>query len=246
MGSSSGKGRMKIALVSYGTNHFHPGFQILAKSSERWGWDFRPSGHGERWSGFCGKFRGVKAAIPKLRTEGYTHLVFADAYDSLIVGPPHKFDKLVDSPGIVWSCEKACWPPPVDANRYPETSKSEWRYLNSGGYFGSLEAVDEFLDDEALNCEDDQWESAERFLADLESGSPKMRLDDGCDWFQSIAHACAFSHQKWEDTFDALSTIDTGEEVAVFRNKITRTLPVVIHGNGGTDMSWFLRHTGDL
>lgn len=227
---------MKLCLVSYGTNHRHPGAGVLARSAMRWKWDLKMIGHGESWQGFKSKFIGVHGLIPSLRDQGYTHLVFADCYDSLVVGPPEQFGPLESAPGIVWSCEKACWPPPVDQTRYPKEAKSEWRFLNSGGYFGSLDAVEKTLTP-MLQCEDDQWASAEAFLDDLESGKPTMRLDDGCEWFQTLGHVATFGK-----TFDSVFSFD-GKR---FTNKQTCSVPAILHGNGTSGVEWFSRLTGDL
>lgn len=228
---------MKLCLVTYATDHTHPGFLTLAKSAEKFGWDFVPLGDGDRWQGFKSKLTGVRDAIPGLRARGYTHLVFTDAYDSVVAGPSDVFRVAWDDGTLdgLFSCEVACWPDPSTAARWGERPPNwPWWYLNSGGYFFELGALENCL----VGCDaatDDQLFFQDRYF-EVSKYRP-VRLDQQCRCFQSLAHTYGAPWQPpREATFGFLNGLPW--------NKVSKTRPVIWHGNGGTDYRWLAEGLG--
>ena len=155
------------------------------------------------------------------RDKAKTHdtFVYSDAGDTFCQRP-----FTVPNDRLIWSTEKQCYPEPQRATEYPETD-SEFKYLNNGGYGGSLELMVEFGERYigklrlTANC---QKETVIAFLKAKKDGFP-IYLDYGCEIFQTLAGTT----KEDFDIFDGLVV-----------NKMTKTTPAILHGNGTTPMKW--------
>lgn len=158
-----------------------------------------------------------------------THLLIVDAYDVIISDSPENLVKKVEKVTgdihihgtMLFNAEKACWPYPDWADKYPKCD-SPWKYLNGGVCFVEVEGFRDMFKYNGTEKEDnDQVYYSHIYLNDHINGC-NMLLDTGCEAFQSVAFA---------DPDDFI--IEQGFLV----NRKTKTIPSVIHGNGGTDLT---------
>jgi hypothetical protein len=139
------------------------------------------------------------------------------------------------------------------ASEYPEpTIDTPWRYLNNGGYGGSLALMLEFVDKYIgklpmqANC---QLETMQAFIKAKKDGFP-IELDYGCELFQTIAFDPA-KPPKGKKIDKASYSIHqdmngkpkyTGTDFMIRKgkvvNKLTKSTPAILHGNGTTPMQW--------
>lgn len=153
----------------------------------------------------------------KRAATGHETFIYADAADSIFQSVP-----VIPNDKIIYQTEKSCFPFPDKAPLF--TDKSRWKYLNGGGYCGSLKLIVEFFETYGLwniGGKNPQWAQQEAYLEAKEDGFP-IELDTKCKIFQSIAFA-------EKDEFEI--------KKGLLKNKITKTTPSIIHGNGRTDMS---------
>lgn len=169
--------------------------------------------------------------VYKRAATGHETFVYADAADSYCQRP---FEEPKDH--ILYSTEKACYPRPEIAKQYKPVS-SPWKYLNGGGYGGPPKLIIEFFERYGLlNHAGDANGQHEQMMAYLQAekeGFP-IKLDTDCELFQTMAHA---DPSEFE-VVDAEK--DKGHfslYKPVLRNKITKTIPAILHFNGLTPMT---------
>lgn len=153
----------------------------------------------------------------KRAATGHDYFAYIDSADSVIL---KTFEPPKDR--IVYQAEKACFPHKEKAKLHPET-KSDWKYLNGGGYTGPLTLITEFFERYKLNNiggKNPQDAQMEAFFQAKKDGFP-IDLDTNCEIFQSLA---------FEEKGDF--EIKKGK----FKNKLTKTFPAILHGNGRTEM----------
>jgi hypothetical protein len=76
-------------------------------------------------------------------------IMFTDAYDTILLADEQEIMtkyKQFNSP-VIFSAEKNCWPDAKLANKYPpETNKHFFKYLNSGGFIGESQYIEELIE----------------------------------------------------------------------------------------------------
>jgi hypothetical protein len=158
-------------------------------------------------------------ACYKRAITAHEYFTYSDGADTYC---QRKFD--VPKDYILYSTEKACYPHPEIASQYKPTT-SKWKYLNGGGYCGSLKLIIEFFEryglDKYANDINGQHEQMIAFLQAEKEGFP-IKLDTNCEIFQSMA----FEEPGDFEVKDKLLT-----------NVLTETTPAILHFNGITDMS---------
>jgi hypothetical protein len=184
----------------------------------------------------------------KRAATGHETFLYSDAGDSFCQKP-----FTVPNDRLIWSTEKQCFPHVELAEQYPNPrTKTDWKYLNNGGYCGSLELMNEFSDKYIgkLKLDDNcQHETMVAFLQAKKDGFP-IYLDYKCKIFQTIAFDPA-KPNKGEPIDRASYSIHrddkgnpkyTGTDFAIKNglvvNKMTKTTPSILHGNGQTPMEW--------
>lgn len=215
---------MNPLIVTVSSEQQEPGLLRLLKSISRFKW--RAAAVHLPWIGFKTKLIGVRSVLITAKRAGHDCIVFTDAFDTLALAGPEVIEQHFDGTGALISCEKAVWPDPSKAPLYPPNPKSEWCYINSGGYIAEIDFLGDVLLEGCDKAEDDQLFLTEKFL----TGNPLIRRDDGCNLFQTLAHCYSWPHQHWSDTFELVD--------GRVRNKVTNTMPAFVHGNGRTDISW--------
>jgi len=200
-------------------------FQRTVDSLRTFNLDFKIYGQGESFS-FLKKLKCAAKAAEELVE--YTHILFVDAFDVLFIGNEVQIEERVKQLGnhdFICSTEKACWPNPELDSQYPLLSSSPWCYLNSGSYIARREyLVDLFRKEEVQGLEepfDDQLWLTQLYLKDPEK---VIKLDTQCVLFQSVAFLA-------EGEF-----LTEGK----FKNNVTGEHPIILHGNGHTDLSPYL------
>lgn len=188
-------------------------------------------------------------ALYKRAATGHETFIYSDGGDTFCQRP-----FTVPNDRLIWSTEKHCYPDSKLAEKYPKTRiKTDWKYLNNGGYGGNLQLMIEFIRKymggnlpKDANC---QHETMVAFLKAKADGFP-IELDYKCELFQTIA----FDPQQPEkgqpiDRASFAINLDekgnpkyTGTDFAIKNglvvNKMTKKTPAILHGNGTTRMGW--------
>jgi hypothetical protein len=160
----------------------------------------------------------------KRAATGHEYMVYADYPDTFFQNPLPEMPKDV----IIYSTEKACFPFPEKAPKF--NAYGRWIYLNNGLFYGPIKLIIEFFDKYRLHSLqpgiNGQAAVQDAYLDAEENGFP-IELDTACQAFQSIAFEEA-------DDFEMKN--------GLLHNKITGTVPAVIHGNGLTPMNRFYKN----
>jgi len=170
------------------------------------------------WGGFATKLKCVHE-MAKFFTR-FTHIMFVDARDVVLLGTPDQVLKRFLEFDHPWVCgaEVNLWP--VDSfprDVFPKSSTC-WRFLNSGAYVANREhllACFEKWPDIPNDADDQRW-LAERFLEGND-----ILLDYKCKLIQNM---CGSDH---------LMFMEYGRAY----NMLTHTEPLIVHFNGGTDIT---------
>lgn len=168
-------------------------------------------------------------ALYKRASGGHKKFLYADAADSFFQRSLSDDD--IPDDHILYSTEKACYPYPEYNVKHP-ASTSPWKFLNGGGVCGSLELMIEYFQKYRLHdvgSKNGQAYLQERLFDAGADGFP-VRLDFDCNVFQTLAFADD-SEFSWVD--------------GLLYNKVTGTTPIVLHGNGLTDMSHIYKRFAD-
>ena len=97
---------------------------------------------------------------------------------------------------------------------------TRWKYVNGGGWMGEIDfLLDVLLRDSERELWNDQFWLSKKWIAQ----TPGVKLDFDCRVFQCLS-------QVPRECF-----VVEGEQVVNLENG---TKPLLIHGAGGTDMSW--------
>jgi hypothetical protein len=181
--------------------------------------------------------RGLYECYKRAAT-GHELFAYADAADTVCQRP-----FTVPTDHLLWSTEKACYPHPEKAKEYKFAGrlKSPWRYLNNGVYGGPLALAIEFFERYGLHKlhegANGQAEVMDAYLQAQKDGFP-IKLDFGCKLFQSIA----FDHdpERGGHPLHLKGYEGTDFEIkdGLVINKLTKSTPAVLHGNGQTPMGW--------
>lgn len=207
---------MKVSLVTTATNPTVKGFKEFKRSLDKFKWDYHIID--DNYVAYGSK---MKNAYEFAKKNDFTHLFILDAYDVLVLGTMEDcLDRIKDKDTILFNAEKACWPHGEWAKEYPEV-ESDWKYLNGGACFVKVDRFIKLFEENPIKDTDNDQEVLGRIYLDKRNDY-KMALDTNCELFQSIA----FEHEK-----DFLYGHD------VFYNFKTDTFPLIIHGNGKTEMS---------
>lgn len=168
-------------------------------------------------------------ACYKRAATGHELFTYTDGADTFC---QRKFD--ISSDHILYSTEKACYPHPDIAKQYRPT-KSKWKYLNGGGYGGPLKLIIEFFEryelDKHANDANGQHEQMVAYLRAEKDGFP-IKLDTKCEVFQTMAFADPSEFEVIERKLQE----SPHDERKFLRNKLTKTIPAILHFNGLTSM----------
>jgi hypothetical protein len=182
----------------------------LERSLRLHGYDYVILEHSWHPDGFLGKLHHTYNYLKTCTS--YTHFLYTDAWDTVAMR-----GGVVVPDGVLISAERACYPHPELASQYP-ASDSPWKYVNGGGWCGSVESFLRLYESKPPTDElNDQVWMTERYLS-LQH-EDWVALDTDCMIFQTLGFCPVsdFIHSP-------------------FTNTITGTQPAFIHGNGHTPM----------
>jgi hypothetical protein len=179
------------------------------------------------WFGWPSKLIGVIGLIRDL-DPSYTHVMISDGADVVVLAPPEVVMERWASFGHPWvfNAEPHIWSPgSFTPEQYPTSQQYIYRYLNAGVSIGERAHVyewfrrwtNDFTEDPQCIKGDQDW-YAERFIRHYPEA---IRLDHNCELFQCMCGS------------DGLCAIAPGH----LYNRETDTDPLVIHFNGGTDIT---------
>jgi hypothetical protein len=164
---------------------------------------------------FFYKIPKVLEYIKKNILNKYKYILFLDATDTNFYSSPENIvnDFLKKNCSIVMGAEKELWPPTSYNHLYKNKNiNSEYKYLNSGTYFGysdkivfHMENIMEKIYDEGI---DDQGKWSIEYLLHND-----IIIDSECEFFMSTLNSKKF--------------IDVGGSI-----KILNYTPIIIHDNG--------------
>lgn len=211
---------MKVKLITVCTDPNDAGLQQLKRSLDEYKWNYEILVAPE-WKGFGTKLLTVYAYLQNTDVDA---IFFCDAYDCVVLATMEEaLSEIEDNYGLdkmVFSAERGCWPKPDYAKYYEPILEHGYNFLNSGLYYAPKEFYIKLLDKYMPDFEsDDQMYFTDKYL--FEGGS-KIVLDQNCEVFQS------YSFIQDDDYF-------YGE--GVLHNLKTKTIPILIHGNGRTDLT---------
>lgn len=207
---------MRVKLIATATDKSNKGYREFEYSLEHFGWDYEI---------LIGTYLAYGSkminAYNYAKITDYTHLFIVDAYDIFMLNTMEAaLNKIENKDKIIFNAEKACWPNGDLAEKYPRVD-TDWKYLNGGAAFVERGRFIKMFEDNPIQHRDnDQERLAEIYVN--KRNLYDMDLDTNCNVFQSVAF-------EGPDDF----TYQGGRII----NNQTKTLPIIIHGNGGTDMS---------
>lgn len=214
---------MKVKLITTVSDTNHPGYQMLVKSLEKFGWDWEVCG--TQYQAFGSKM--VNAYNYAKQTD-CTHLFIVDAYDVVALGTMDEaLDKIPNKDIILFNSEKNCWPFEQWADLYPECD-TPYRYLNGGMAFVEVSRfVRMFEANPITNQDNDQVILAKTYLTERDWYD--MRLDTGCVVFQTL---CGTNWDEFLIDFEWRDVHGNSHNEHRVLNKNTKTFPIFFHGNG--------------
>ena len=217
------------------------GFNAFKESSRKFGFEPLILGWNEPWGGLGSKPKLLKKAIESRQIDS-EYIIFADAFDVVFDSSPDsilaEWRAIFKGESIVWNAELNCFPNGSYAQFHPETD-SPFCYLNSGLSIGKTSdylaacqqmKVDDWLDDHrkpdgSMYERNDQNDWMEKFLfGQCGENEPKMKLDTGCNLFQTI---CGVPEEGIEKFY-----YYDNKHVRWFYNTTTFAHPMAFHFNG--------------
>lgn len=215
-----------LLILSVATE-MNTGVKLFVESMKHFNYEYKILGLGKKWNGGNmekGTGGGQKINLLKEELSAWdiykkqnTTVLFTDSYDVIFISNVNDLLKKYsnfDKDYVLFSSEKSCWPNKELKTKYPESS-SPYRYLNSGGFIGLANNIDNIINDIPINdYDDDQLYFTNMFL----SNKYKIEIDYNCEIFQTMNRAIDDIH------IDYYNRIVT--------NNLQNTLPCVLHANG--------------
>lgn len=192
---------------------------IFLKSCSKFGHTPALYGMGRGFSGYRDILMERQLEFLKTVPKDYTHLLFTDAWDGMMLAPMTEIENKYQALGA----------PPVLVSAYfglgneSDMSKYEgcfdeslyYRYPNRGGYMGEREAlIDAF--EKMIACGDATGDDCFLWYRGWREGWLRPQLDSNCMIFQVTDADCSFDSEE-----------------GVLLNTRTNTHPCVLHLSGG-------------
>jgi hypothetical protein len=206
-------------IFTYATDIRNDNFKKLSKNLDinilpilcNWSWDFYP------------KSFSVYETIKNLEEDCF--ILVCDAYDVLPLKDInnedlyHKLTGNLDLNKITFNAEKNCYPDTSIINKYPQCN-TPWKFLNAGVYFGKVGKIKNMLEIilPRIKNSDDQKQFSHCYV----NREFDIALDTECKVFQ---------------TMYMLNPLDLSYKNNKITNNITKTEPILFHGNGNSDLS---------
>lgn len=231
----------RFVLVNVASDASHVGYTNHSHLLQTYGIQYKTLGLNKSWKGGDmenGMGGGYKINLLKeelstwdTNTLHNTILLFTDSYDVLINSTENNIlnryyeaiIKYKKHNSVLFSAEKACWPDPSLACRYPKNN-SPYLYLNSGGFIGTAHNVYSLIRDATVsNTDDDQLFFTNIYLNN--KFIDRITLDHNCYLFQTLN--------------DSITDIVFNDKHTIHNIRFN-TYPLVIHGNGPAEYKQFI------
>jgi len=177
------------------------------------------------WCGWISKLWHMMDTVADLA--GYTHLMFIDCADVVVLAGPDEIMERYFEFGHPWiyNSEPFIWTPDsFQPEDYP-TPNVTYRYLNAGASIGEIGHMHKWLDTwgrpSFTHIGDQNWLAA-RFI---ESYPNAIKLDTNCELFQCMCGSLVEPNPH--------CIMRPGRVY----NTVTGTWPLIIHFNGGDDVT---------
>ena len=226
----------KIQIVTVATEEVD-GYIRFIESCKKYNFPCVTLGMNEKWEG-CDLRVGLGGGHKVVLLQRYIYnlnyddsenriILFTDSYDVLINSNYKEIlDKFVKlNCDILFSGEIYCWPDDNLKSSYP-LCDTEFKYLNSGGIIGSIDNFKKILQYNIKKNEDDQLYYTHTFLKKRSNLLINIKIDYYCEIFQALNGAFYY--------------IDILFDKSRIINKLTKSNPCLIHGNGGISSKLFL------
>ena len=229
----------EIQMVTVGTDPVD-GYKRFCESALVYAFPFICLGFGQPWGGndmIKGPGGGHKVVLFKEYLDKFSDdderiLVFSDCYDAVISCSPSqilsKFREIQKNTGcdVLFSSEALIWPDSSLEPRFPNQS-TPYKYLNSGGFMGSIKSLKLLTKTAIKSSDDDQLYYQLEYLKSVEGNHElKIILDAKAQIFQTL------STHFWYINIDYSKS--------KVKNDLTHSNPLIIHGNGGPESKMFL------
>lgn len=130
---------MNLAIITACLYPDRQRIHYLDESCQRQGIFLIPHGIGATFAGWANALVSqTLPAIEDLQREGYTHILFTDGSDSIIIAPEKEIIEKYKShgmPSCLMSADSECFPP-LNGEKF--TGPEPWRYVNGGGYIAEI------------------------------------------------------------------------------------------------------------
>ena len=228
----------ELQAVTVGTDPVD-GYNRYVESTTVYGIPFVCLGFGKPWCGndmAKGAGGGHKVVLLKEYLEQFDDnderlIIFTDCYDVVFCVSPDKIIeryrqmKQRDGFDILISSEALIWPDTRIQSQFPDVG-TPYKYLNSGGFMGSIKDIKKMIEPPIESHNDDQYYYQIEYLKSVKREIDlKIKLDAKAEIFQTLS-----TH------FDQ---IDIEYSRSSIKNSLTNSEPYVIHGNGGPKSKMF-------
>lgn len=242
LGKYAGKQKsqtMKLKILTTVSTLDHPGVGKLEASLKLFGYDYTILRH-DRVNWGWGGWETVIEWINSPQSQGYTHIIYTDGFDTLALAPPaeaesklaemlkHKPDAFIYSVEKHWFPHEGGWE--IYKRQFDEKTSqlspnNRWRYVNGGQYAGSIQAVKNWYNNAPKERNNQAWGNC--YYATQNDG--RLILDFDCQLFQTISHSGA-AHGSPEE-FSIINCFDKActKKLA---NNLTESEPCFVHANG--------------
>ena len=222
------------------------GYMRFARSCAVYGIPYRVLGLGQAWQGPSNLLHG-EGGTSKLtllkdflfsdemltanETSARTIVLFSDSYDAVLTGSPTTILSRFHAAqvDVLFSADRFCWPDASLAHVYP-TTDGPYRFLNSGGFIGRVEALRTIFQQYAVQPNEDDQRFYTRAFLSLSGQSPSIALDTHARLFQTLAG----SHDD----------VRLDSDRSRLHNLLTASSPVHVHGNGPVASKVFMNELG--
>lgn len=216
------------------------GYKRFVDSTITYGFPYVCLGFGQPWCGNdMAKGAGgghkvvlLKQYLDKFDDNDKRFIIFSDCYDAVLSRSPDvilsKFRELQQklNADIIFSSEALIWPDSSLEPQFPDVG-TPYKFLNSGGFMGTIENIKKMIQTPIESHHDDQLYYQKEYLKSVKGETElKIKLDARAEIFQTLS-----TH------FDYITINDSQSKV---HNKLTNTTPMVIHGNGGPNSKSFI------
>ena len=210
-----------VVMSQDAATHFEPKSIAVRELLELKGWkielEVEPT-----WTGFVAKVRWLQRCARELTQ--YTHLALLDARDIVMLGTPDEVMERYFEFNHPWvfNAEPFIWPANAgEPEDFPEC-EGPYRYPNAGAHIGEREHILKHLDGQLLGEEREDG----LYYTRMYLGTPgSILLDHQCKLFQCMCGSLVGPEPH--------CTMTPGH----VHNNTTGTDPLIIHFNGGDDIT---------